>query len=264
MFYIFYFWQIFCTQMNMKQVIMCIFMSLSVCGYSQVSSLKNSQLLSPAVSVKTFYKDEPSSEKEVLNENPHSLIPKKRNGKFGYVNQNGSFVIQPEYHIAMFYAEDCNLLQSKNEKAKQFGNENYATVEKNFIAYRINKLGKIVYQYKDEDLGICKNDFKKQPYRSYLLNGKYGVIEDAKVGSQYKIYPKYEYLHILEGKDFSNPMIVVSNENKFGIIDINGKIIIPLEYSDIKSNYSWKLGNMFEVTKDDQNYYYIDVKNKSY
>ncbi len=59
-------------------------------------------------------------------------------------------------------------------------------------------------------------------------------------------------------------MIVASQKDKFGVIDVNNNIIIPFEYADIKRNYSWKLGKMFEVTKDDINYYYIDSNNKSY
>jgi len=59
-------------------------------------------------------------------------------------------------------------------------------------------------------------------------------------------------------------MIVATYNDKFGVIDVNNKIIIPFEYADIKRNYSWKLGKMFEVTKDDKNYYYIDSYNQSY
>ncbi|WP_419869550.1 WG repeat-containing protein [Chryseobacterium sp. CT-SW4] len=197
------------------------------------------------------------------------LIPKKKNGKFGYVNQTGKFIIQPEYHIAVFFSEDCNLLNSSNEKAREFGTKDYATVEKNMISYRIDQTGKRVYQYKDEDLGICKSEYKKQQFQAYVANGFYGIVEEAKFmnpddPSQYRIYPKYQYLHVMEGDNIGNPMVVASMNDKFGVIDVNNNIIIPFEYSDIKRNYSWKLGKMFEVTKDGKNYYYIDANNKAY
>jgi hypothetical protein len=39
----------------------------------------------------------------VINKDLPVLIPKKKGDQFGYVNQNGKFIIQPEYHIAVFF-----------------------------------------------------------------------------------------------------------------------------------------------------------------
>jgi hypothetical protein len=40
----------------------------------------------------------------------------------------------------------------------------------------------------------------------------------------------------------ADPMIVASNNDKFGVIDVNNKVIIPFEYSNIKetSAGSWE------------------------
>lgn len=253
----------------MKKVIKFIFIFLSASLFSQTKNLKNNQLLNKKNTSKPSFKTFSESNLIAINENIPLLIPQKKNDNFGYVNQKGKTIIAPQYHIAMFFAEDCNLLNSPNPKAKKFGTAKFATVEKNNIAYRIDMTGKKVYQYNDADLGKCTMEFKKQLFHAYILNGLYGVIEDSKFSnpadrSHFKIYPKYDYLHILEGHDLSNPMIVASQKDKFGVIDVNNNIIIPFEYADIKRNYSWKLGKMFEVTKDDINYYYIDSNNKSY
>lgn len=253
----------------MKKVIKFIFIFLSASLFSQTKNLKNNQLLNKKSISKPSFKTSSESNLIAINENIPLLIPQKKNDNFGYVNQKGKTIIAPQYHIAMFFAEDCNLLNSPNPKAKKFGTAKFATVEKNNIAYRIDMTGKKVYQYNDADLGKCNIEFKKQLFHAYILNGLYGAIEDSKFSnpadrSHFKIYPKYDYLHILEGDDLSNPMIVASQKDKFGVIDINNNIIIPFEYADIKRNYSWKLGKMFEVTKDDINYYYIDSNNKSY
>jgi len=255
--------------MIMKKVFDVIFILLSISLFSQAKSLKNNQLLNKKKTAAQVVKNAPESSTIVLNENIPLLIPQKKNDNYGYINQNGKFVIAPTYHIAMFFGEDCNLLNSPNPKAKKFGIAKFATVEKNNISYRIDQTGKVVYQYKYADLGRCQSEFTKQFFHAYILNGMYGIIEDSKFNnpadrSQFKIYPKYQYLHILEGDDLSNPMIVASHKDKFGVIDVNNNIIIPFEYADIKRNYSWKLGKMFEVTKDDINYYYIDSGNKSY
>ncbi len=240
---------------------------------SQSKNLK-SKPLSKSVVKKTAVKKTLSNETKpkdliVLDEEVPVLIPQKKNGKFGYVNQSGKFVIQPEYHIALFFGEDCNLLYSPNEKARKFASKNYATVDKDGVSYRINMSGKIVYTYKPADLGVCKAEYKKARFHAYRLNGKYGLIEDGRFVNpadkkQFTIYPSYDFLFVMETNDVANPMIIAANNDKFGIIDVNGKTIIPFEYRDIKRNYSWKLGNMFEVTQDDVNYYYIDIHNKPY
>ncbi|MEF9480499.1 WG repeat-containing protein [Chryseobacterium sp. 1B4] len=214
--------------------------------------------------------NKPNPDLVIINKDLPVLIPKKKGDQFGYVNQNGKFIIQPEYHIAVFFYEDCNLLNSPNEKVRKFGTKNYATVEKDMVSYRIDQSGKRVYQFKEADFGKCKfEEYKQQLFQAYILNGFYGIIEKSKFVNaadyrQYQIYPQYQYLFILEGDDVTNPMIVASHNDKFGVIDVNNKIIIPFEYANIKRNFSWKLGKMFEVTKDGQNYYYIDANNKTY
>ncbi len=235
---------------------------------SQIKSVKNTQTQKTTLKKVTSQKLN-SDEVLLLDEEVPLLIPQKKDGKFGYVNQNGKFIIQPEYHIALFFGEDCNLLYSLNEKVKKYGSKNYATVDKDGISYRINMSGKIVYTYKPADLGVCKAEYKKSKFHAYRLNGKYGLIEDGRFVNpadkkQFTIYPTYDYLFVMESEDQSNPMIVATSNDRFGIIDTKNQVIIPFEYKDIKRNYSWKLGHMFEVTKDDVNYFYIDVHNKAY
>ncbi|MEG1590757.1 WG repeat-containing protein [Chryseobacterium sp.] len=251
-------------KLKLSFLIMC-----SVFAFSQSKALKKNDLNKSKNTVKSNLAKSDVAKLPVVNEELPLLIPQKKNGKSGFVNQKGKFVIQPEYDLVMFFGEDCNLLNSPNEKVRKFGVADFATVEKNKIAYRISKVGKKVYQYKDADLGKCILELKKALFHAYILKGKYGIIEDSKFKnpsnqSEFTIYPKYQYLYILEGDDVSNPMIVATYNDKFGVIDVNNKIIIPFEYADIKRNYSWKLGKMFEVTKDDKNYYYIDSYNQSY
>ncbi|PRB02794.1 hypothetical protein CQ046_11345 [Chryseobacterium sp. MYb7] len=257
---------------NMKNILIVLCVFTSVFAFSQSKSVKKIPVKKVA---KTPIQKGTSANKSnpdlvVINKDLPVLIPKKKGDQFGYVNQNGKFIIQPEYHIAVFFYEDCNLLNSPNEKIRKFGTKDYATVEKNMISYRIDHTGKRVYQFKESDFGKCKfEEYKQQLFQAYILNGFYGIIEKSKFVNaadyrQFQIYPQYQYLFILEGDDVANPMIVASNNDKFGIIDVNNKIIVPFEYANIKRNFSWKLGKMFEVTKDGSNYYYIDANNKTY
>lgn len=196
------------------------------------------------------------------------LIPHKMNGKVGYVNHNREYIIEPQFHLAMFFNEDCNLLNSKNLKAKKFGTSDYATVEENEMAYRINKKGKKVYKYVAKDLEKCPAEYKTQKYKAYIKQGFYGLVDKDTINeSDYRdfvIYPQYQRLHVMEGDDIHNPMIVAVYHNKFGVIDKTGKVIIPFIYDDIKMNYSWLLGKMFEVSFDNKNYFYVDENNLAY
>ena len=204
-----------------------------------------------------------------INDSVAALIPFKMEGKFGYKNQKGKVLIEPIYSNVGFFTEDCNILNSPNNKVKKFGSADYASVRVNDVDFRIDRKGKIVYQFKDADLGKCENGFKKQLFHGYMKSGFYGIIEDAKFQNpedyrDYQIYPQYQYVHILEGDDLRNPMIIASYNDKFGIIDIHNRIIVPFKYEDIKPNFSWKLARLFEVTKDGENYYFIDNQNKAY
>ena len=152
---------------------------------------------------------------------------------------------------------------------KIYGSNEYASVRINNEDFRIDVAGKRVYQFKDSDLGKCKPEFKTQLFHGYILGKYYGIIEDSKFENaadyrQFTIYPQYDYLHILEGDDLKNPMIIAIRDNKFGIIDVNNKTIIPFQYSDIKRNYSWKIARLFEVTEDGTNYFYIDLNSRKY
>jgi hypothetical protein len=204
-----------------------------------------------------------------VNEEIPALIPQQREGKFGFVNQQGKLIIKAEYSNVGFFTEDCNLLNSPNTKVRKFGTSEYASVRKEGVDFRIDMTGKRVYRFKDADLAKCPFEFKKQRFNSYVKNGYYGIIEDIKFKNaedyrSYRIYPQYLYLHIMEGDDLNNPMIIASHNNRFGVIDINNNVVVPFVYSDIKRNYSWKLARLFEVTKDGRNYYFVDAQNKGY
>ncbi len=256
----------------MKNVVSILGVFVSVFVFSQTKAVKKIPVknISRAAVEKPAEKVKTNQDLPVLHRELPLLIPKRKNGNFGYINQKGKFIIQPEYHIAVFFYEDCNLLNSPNEKLRKFGTADYATVEKNEISYRIDQKGKRVYQYRQADLGKCvQKDYVQQLYQGYTMNGFFGIIEkssfkDPQDYKQFKIYPQYDYLFIMEGDDVANPMIIASKNNTFGVVDANNNIVIPFEYADIKRNFSWKLGRMFEVSKDGKNYFYIDQRNKAY
>ncbi|TXF76146.1 WG repeat-containing protein [Chryseobacterium sp.] len=251
----------------MKNVLIFIFLSFTLLFSAQKATVRKTAAVKKPVQKTTAPKTNPDLAK--INDSIPALIPQKIEGKFGFVNQKGKMVIKPEYSNVGFFAEDCNLLNSPNEKVQKFGSKKYASVRLNGTDFRIDENGKRVYQFKDSDLGKCKPEFKAQLFHAFVLGNYYGIIEDSKFVNaadyrQYQIYPQYDYLHILEGDDLKNPMIIASRDNRFGIIDVNNRVIVPFIYSDIKRNFAWKLARLFEVTQDGKNYYFIDLQNKGY
>lgn len=204
-----------------------------------------------------------------LNDSVAALIPQKIDGKYGFINQKGQVIIPHKYSNVGFFTEDCLLKNSSNKKVRKFGTADYASVRRDDVDFRIDKSGKEVYRYKDSDLGKCPFEYKAQLYHAYMKNGFFGIIEDSKFNDesdyrQYTIYPQYQMLHIMEGDDLRNPMIVAVRNNKFGVINLKNEVIIPFIYEDIKLNYSWKLARLFQVSTDGKNYYYVDNNNHAY
>lgn len=196
-----------------------------------------------------------------------TLIPKTIDKKTGYINQSGKIVIPAEYQIAMFFSEDCNLLNSPNRRVRTFGSASYATVEKDKVSYRINKKGQRVYQYKKKDLGKCVFPYHPPKYKAVVLKGVYGLVSKEDIDytnyDDFEIYPQYQMLYVLDS-DKENPMIVAVLDNKFGVINKNNQVVIPFIYDDIKTNLSWKTANLFEVSKDGHQYFYINKNNHAY
>ena len=197
------------------------------------------------------------------------LIPKRIDGKLGFVNKFGKIVVKPQYNFGGFYYEDCNLLNSPNPKVQKFGTDKYASVTLGDDDFRIDKLGKRVYKFNQEDLGKCERDFVPRKFYAYTYRGFFGLVNDRNfstpnIASSFTIYPQYDYLFVMESGDPDNPMLIVARNNKFGIVNKYNEVILPLEYADIKRNFSWKIAHMFEVTKDGKNYYFVDSNNKEY
>ena len=251
-----------------KNILALLFLSLSMIVFAQKKSITKKAPVKKSI-VKKPIAPKVNLDLIKINDSIPTLIPFKKEGKSGFINQKGKVIIPPVYSNVGFFTEDCNLLNSPNSKVKKFGSKKYASVRLGEEDYRIDMAGKRVFQFKDADLGKCPLEFKSQLFHAYIMNKYYGIIEDSKFRDasdyrQFTIYPQFEYLHILEGDDLKNPMIIAVKNNKFGIIDVDNKVIIPFIYEDIKRNYSWKLGRLFEVTTDGDNYFYIDLDNKAY
>ncbi len=246
----------------MKKILLFVFFIFFIFGFSQKkkTTIRKKSVGKPALSQLDYIK---------VNDSLPDLIMKRQNGKIGFINQKGKWIISPEYDFGNFFFEDCNLLNSPNSKIQKFGSDQYASVTLGDKDFRIDKKGKRVYQFKKEDLGVCASTYQEPKYFRYNYRGFNGIVDnkDFSTPEDYKsfiIYPQYSSLYILESKDHNNPMIIAEKNGKYGIIDKNNNVIIPFEYLNIKKNFSWRIAHLFEVTQDGENYFFIDDQNNSY
>lgn len=145
----------------------------------------------------------------------------KRNGKWGFINQNGDEVVNPV----------------KYEKVSSFS-EKRAMVSLNNLYGFIDENGdEIVAPEKYNYVGSFSNGFA--PIRT---NNMYGFINRD---GEEVISPKYEMVW-----NFSENMAKVYQNNRFGYINKQGEEIIPIKYNYISKFYNGKaLVNQNDVWK---------------
>ena len=154
------------------------------------------------------------------------LASVKMGNKWGFINTSGNIVVPTEY--------EANLLFDMG--AEHYFKNGYAKVtystDKGNYGLLIDKTGKIVtpkgkfgavYDYCDglaRFLVVYLENGKRVPKWGYINNTGQVVIE-----------PEYD-----NAKDFCDGYAVVEKNNKVGIIDKNGRLVIPYKYDELWAN----------------------------
>lgn len=129
------------------------------------------------------------------------LAKVNKDGKFGYVDQNGNVIIPLIYQDAMTF------------------NEGYAAIKLDNKWGFVDSTGKVIISPEYEEAGSFFESLS-----SVRKNGKFGFID---TGNK-TIVPFIYYLAF----GFSEGLAAVQNEkNLWGYIDLNGKTIIPFVFS---------------------------------
>ena len=170
------------------------------------------------------------------------LIPILVGNKFGYCDKNKKIIIPAKYDLAEpFMKDDCELLNSEGDSlfAKFFEN-NFATVSINKRQYRIDKVGKIVYEYKKKH--VCDYSYNSDSAQYFLTekNGLVGVINNNK---EVIINEMYNGIYIFK----SFPFIVVKN-NLYGLVDLTDEIF-PCKFSSLYYLYEEYLSKNVNLLK---------------
>lgn len=129
------------------------------------------------------------------------FVIETEDGKFGIIDKEGNTKINPEYASIKQIEKDKGLYLVSKKSNETSGRTQYGI---------INKKQKVVVYLEYEQIGINKSDFLSQ---------------EKEIENQYVLYGK---------------CIPVKKSNKWGLLDINGNTILPLEYDDLgcKSNTS--------------------------
>jgi hypothetical protein len=144
------------------------------------------------------------------------LAAVKRNGKWGFIDKTGTVVIPFQYDEAHdFWAKGHNICNQSLSHDKDI-----AQVEVNGKWIWINRTGsQVIAPRRFEWIG---SDFVNMVVRDE--DGLYGVIEE-KTG---KTIITLRHKHCI--RYFNNHFIAVYDNDKWGLTDYSGNVIIPLKY----------------------------------
>ena len=194
-------------------------------------------------------------------------------GQHGYIDKTGKFVIEPTFDLATTFNNNLAwvylkgkwglinktgnyLITPKYIEFKSF-NEGYTWVKKDGLWAMIDSLDNYIIQPNERNQLI----YAKNPaFRSFneMHNGlliyqsknMYGYMDE-----KLKIKIKAEYDEVF---NFKNNLAIVVIDNDWGIIDTSGKIIIPLQYKELKLSDN----TIFPAKNQNGLWGYINIKNE--
>lgn len=190
-----------------------------------------------------------------LGQETKLIAPAKKEGKWGYIDQKGNWIIFPEYLAAkdfdhnlgevIYYDSEGDDYRTKfinlsNETVFRLPELNYSAFSEGYLAYKeadlfgyMDSTGKKVIP---AQFNYCSS-FSRGLAAVVFRTGKTGFINTAK---QLLIAPRYDTAF-----DFHGNFAVVGKKDKatkvwkYGVIDQYGNIIIPFIYEWI-TNFSEK------------------------
>ena len=173
-------------------------------------------------------------------ENVEGQVTIKQNGKLGVANIKGTIIVKPEYDIILgdgYYSEEV-----------AYKNTGYIVGNKNEDGYKYgykNNEGKLKVKVECNDIErIAEINNEEGTYLVIAKNGQYGVIKNGKniINNEYQA---------IEFEN-SNKLFVLKKGEKYGIADINGKTIVPLENTaiQVKGEYIYAEKNNIKIVYD--------------
>ena len=147
----------------------------------------------------------------------------KQNGKYGIINIKGTKIIKPNYDTIeadQFYEKDSG-----------YKNDGYIVSKTTDEGYRygyVDNNGKEIVSTKYNDLSRINEISGNDIYNICAENGKYGLLKNGKI----VISNEYQSLMYSE----SNNTLIAKKGKKYGVLSLEGDIIVPFSYNQISVN----------------------------
>jgi hypothetical protein len=144
------------------------------------------------------------------------LAAVRRNGLYGFIDETGEFIIKPEYDFATNFARDLALVY-KDGKPQVINKQGKIALPINHKALLLLDGSRAIITTQTNKQGVIDLLSKK-----LLIDTVFSSIDDYKNG----VFLVYEYI----------PPTVKQRIKKVGVIDENGKFIVPFgKYEKIQS-----------------------------
>ena len=179
---------------------------------------------------------------------PDTIIFMKKN-KFGYYSLKKQKILIPaKFDEAKLFQEDEILFYSNDSINKKYSADKYATVRYKGKLYRIDSKGKLAY--KIPNMVEPPPGSVDMQYKIVREKGKYGIVDK---NNEELVVPKiYDDIQELFSYDKENNLFKVEKNEKYGIIDSKGNVLVDVIYDNIQNPGNIKLqkqGVILIVTK---------------
>lgn len=144
----------------------------------------------------------------------------EENGKYGVINIKGTKIIETEY--------DSIMSDGYYDDKTKYENAGFVLRVKTDDGYRFgyaNKKGKIILETLYNEVNRITEIEGNDIYIITSNNGRYGVIKNGKE------ILKNEYTEITF--DQNNNLLIVEKEQAYGVVNLEGKNVIPIDYDNI-------------------------------
>lgn len=145
----------------------------------------------------------------------------KQNEKYGIINIKGNKILEIEYDeikVDEYYTDE-----------NQYQYAGYIVLIKTEEGYRygyINNKGKEILSTEFNEISrVTEMQDNDNAYLICAKNGQYGVTKNEEV----IIGNEYQSIHY----DTVNKLFVVEKSKKYGVINLEGKVIVPIQYHEI-------------------------------
>jgi hypothetical protein len=154
----------------------------------------------------------PSIYSDALSFDESGLAPVEKDDIWGYINTKGEYVIEPQYQYAYNFSE--------NGMAKVTVDDKYGFID---------QTGAFVIQPEFDEVYDFDNGYAVV-FVGEWETGKYGYIDEK---GNYLVEPQYDQAYNFTKDGYA----MVVKDDKCGLIDTTGTLVIPCEYDYFHGNF---------------------------